>query len=230
MGLIDRLQYAQSLSEGKRVLDVGGLGMTYQASNSSVMGRILKVGHHLADALGRGRRVTATDSSFANALGGPGQVASEYRVVDYTEHPKVHYAINMNEKDSVQKMRDALEEFKPEVILCMETLEHVNYHFEIMNAFADAASKYGTVVFITLPNNANWVLNALGWNFDHSVAFFRDIAERFVTRSDLGKHEVTYGGCMQKYVWHWWIVYLASFCQPFNLGFTIRPKAEASLP
>jgi hypothetical protein len=201
--------------------------MTYRAPRTGLAGRLLKVFHHLADAIGRGRRVSAEDSSFANALGGPAKVASEYRVADYTEHPKVHYAINMNEKDSVEKMRAALEEFQPEVILCMETLEHVNYHFEIMNAFADAVSRYGTVVFITLPNNANWILNALGWNFDHSVAFFRDIAERFVTRSDLGQHEVTYNGCMQKYVWHWWIVYLLSFCQPFNLAFTICPKEQA---
>ena len=106
----------------------------------------------------------------------------------------------------------------------METLEHVNYHFEIMNVFAEAISKYETVVFISLPNNANWILNALGWNFDHSIAFFRDIAKRFVMRSNLGMHDVTYSGCMQKYVWHWWIVYILSFFQPFNLGFTIQHK------
>jgi len=228
MELIDRLVCARELSVGKRVLDVGGLGMTYSASKSGWIARILKFLHHSADAIARGRRFSASDSSFADALGGPGQVASEYRVVDYTEHPKVHYVINMNEDDSVEKMKAAIADFEPEVILCMETLEHVNYHFEIMNAFADSISKHGTVVFISLPNNANWILNALGWNFDHSVAFFQDIAERFITRSRLGEHDVKYNGCMQKYVWYWWVVYLASLCQPFNLGFTIRPKAKSS--
>jgi hypothetical protein len=108
----------------------------------------------------------------------------------------------------------------------METLEHLNLHFECMNQLAHAVSAYGAEVFITVPNNGNWIFNALGWNHDHCVAFFRDIAMRFVSRSNLGRHEVTEIPCMQKYLWYWPLVYAASFFQPMNLGFHIRPRTE----
>jgi len=106
----------------------------------------------------------------------------------------------------------------------METLEHINYHYELMNEMARCVENYSSKVFITIPNNGNWVFNALGWNHDHSTAFFRDIAFRFVTRSDIGKHTVLVAPCMQKYLWYWRIVYILSIMQPFSWGFLITPK------
>jgi hypothetical protein len=81
----------------------------------------------------------------------------------------------------------------------------------------------GAQVFISLPNNANWLLNALGWNHDHCVGFFRDVAKRFVARSDLGNHEVIYVPCFQKYLWYWPLAYAGSFFQPFSLAFHVKP-------
>lgn len=150
--------------------------------------------------------------------------AKEIQIVDYHTVPDLRYRIDLNQKDSISKLRVAIDTFKPEVILCMETLEHVNYHFEAMNEMARAVELYGSTVFITIPNNGNWFLNALGWNADHSIGFFKDIAYRFVTRSDLGKHKVKMFGCFQQYFWFWRVIYWATGCQPFSWAFLITPK------
>jgi hypothetical protein len=148
--------------------------------------------------------------------------------VDYHDVPPGHYEIDFNKAGCVEKLRHAIDEFKPEVILCMETLEHVNYRFEMMNEMARSVALYNSTVFITIPNNANWFLNALGWNSDHSVAFFKDIAERFVCRSDLGQHDLQMFGCMQQYFWFWRLVYAATLFQPLSWAFLIKPKSKTA--
>ena len=150
--------------------------------------------------------------------------AAEYRIADYQQQPSVDYVIDFNTQESIPLIRKAIDEYKPDVILCMETLEHVNYHYELMNEMAKSVNDNNSKVFITVPNNGNWVFNALGWNHDHSTAFFRDIAYRFVKRSDLGKHVVLAAPCMQKYLWYWRLVYVLSILQPFSWGFLITPK------
>ncbi len=224
MEIKDRLVIAKSLSEGKRVLDVGGLGMVYHPPRSGLLPVLLKCVHRFLQLLSRRKKVTAQDSAFANALRGPAAVASEHRIVDFQPDPKVNYLIDLNKRESPQQMREAIDAFKPEVILCMECLEHVNYRHEVMNEFARAIDEYGATVFVTIPNNANWIFNSLGWNFDHSAAYFKGIAHRCVSRSDLGQHDLTMYGCMSRYVWYWWVVYALSFFQPFGFGFVVRPK------
>jgi hypothetical protein len=152
------------------------------------------------------------------------EAAREYRIVDCHDVPPGHYEIDFNREGSVAALRDALFAYRPEVILCMETLEHVNYRYEMMNAMATAVSEWGATVFITIPNNGNWIFNALGWNWDHSVAFFENIARRFVFRSNLGQHAVDMLPCFQKYLPCWWLVYAAAFFQPFSWGFVVRPR------
>lgn len=214
--LKDRLVYAQELARGKRVLDVGGAGMP--ATD--------KPGVH--NVPGVGVSSTAADKSpFALSYQKIRALSREYRVVDQPQPGKqliIDYPLDLNRPEDVAALGRALDEYRPEVILCMETLEHVNYHFEVMNHYARCVERDGAEVFISLPNNANWLLNALGWNHDHCVGFFRDVAKRFVARSDLGKHEVTYVPCFQKYLWYWPMAYAASFCQPFSLGFHIKPR------
>lgn len=192
--LTDRLVHAEALCQGRRVLDVGGKKMPYCDPNSP----------------------------FARVYARLDQASAEYRVVDVQDAEGVDYVLDLNQPESVAALAQVIDEYRPEVILCMETLEHVNYHYETMNQFARAVSTYGATVFLTLPNNLNWILNLMGWNHDHCVAFFRDIADRFVTRSELGRHHVTRHACMQRYLWYWWIFYLLSFCQPLSWGFTIR--------
>ena len=221
--VVDRLAYAAELSRGKRVLDVGGCGMVIPAPDPGALGRALFALHFWAERLAHGGRKES--APFRTALSTLSEEASERRVADYQDDPQVRYRIDLNAREGMEQLRVAIDDFRPEVILCMETLEHVNYHFEAMNEFARAIDRYGSVVFITLPNNSNWVLNALGWNHDHSIAFFRDIANRFVRRSDLGKHAIESFGCVQKYVWHWRLAYLLAFGQPFNWGFTVRRKS-----
>jgi len=218
--LVDRLVHARELSRDKRVLDIGGGGMP--AGQGFVSG--FEALCYKMIELFCGKLPKPSESAFAHAYGSIRKFAKEYRIVDYHDVPDGSYLIDLNKEGSVHALHEAIDDYQPEVILCMETLEHLNYHYEAMNELARSISKYGSTVFITLPNNNNWVLNALGWNHDHSVAFFRDIAERFIRRSNLGRHELTVIPCMQKYVWYWWIVCMLSFFQPFAWGFTIRPK------
>ena len=167
-----------------------------------------------------------SQSRFAKLYRSIGEGTKEHCIVDYHDVPPGHYEIDFNKSGSVEKLRRAIDEFKPEVILCMETLEHVNYRFEMMNEMARSVALYNTTVFITIPNNANWFLNALGWNADHSVAFFKGIAERFVSRSDLGQHDLKMFGCMQQYFWFWRLVYAGTFFQPFSWAFLVRSKEK----
>lgn len=216
--LKDRLVFAQQLVRGKKVLDVGGAGMP----------ACDKPGVHGVPMLGAGSTPPA-QRPFAVAYRRIQTESREYRVVDQPQPDKqllIDYPLDLNGADAVAALGRALDEYRPEVILCMETLEHVNYHFEVMNLFARSVERDGAQVFISLPNNANWLLNGLGWNHDHCVGFFRDVALRFVARSDLGKHDVTYVPCFQQYLWYWRLAYAASFCQPFSLGFHIKPRKQ----
>ncbi|NCD34082.1 MAG: hypothetical protein EOL87_11810 [Spartobacteria bacterium] len=163
------------------------------------------------------------NSTFARCYAKIEQSASEYSIVDYQQQPSVDYVIDFNHSHSIPALRGVLDDVNPEVILCMEMLEHVNYHFELMNELARAIALYSSLVFITLPNNGNWIFNALGWNIDHSIAFFKDIAYRFIQRSDLGKYEILIVPCMQKYLWYWPLAYALSFLQPFSWGFLVAP-------
>jgi hypothetical protein len=196
MFTIDRISFAVQLSAQRRVLDIGGQKMANCDPNSP----------------------------FARLYSKIEQSAREYRIVDYQQEPSVEYVIDFNKPESIPQIRAVLDEYRPEVILCMEILEHINYHFELMNEMARAVQLYGSTIFITVPNNGNWVFNALGWNHDHSTAFFRDIAYRFVTRSNLGNQSVLVAPCMQKYLWYWWVVYGLSFFQPMSWGFLISTK------
>ena len=193
---IDRIKIAELLASGARVLDIGGQKMEGCDPNSPFAIRYSAIEH----------------------------AASEYRIVDYQNEPTVDYVVNFNESSSISSIRKIIDDYKPQVILCMEMLEHVNYHFELMNEMAQCVAKYDGVVFITVPNNGNWVFNALGWNNDHSIAFLRDIAYRFITRSDLGKHSILVAPCMQKYLWYWRVAYVLSMLQPFSWGFLVSSK------
>lgn len=210
--------FAAGLTKGKRVLDIGGRPMPPPPKDIRVLG---------PNSLSL-KAATPNDHPFTKLYSRISGSATEYRVIDMRDEPGVDYVLNLNEAGSVDKLRAILAEYRPEVILCMETLEHCNYHYEAMNEMARAVQEHRAEVFITLPNNGNWIFNFLGWNHDHCVAFFRDVAVRFVSRSNLGQHRITVYACLQKYLWYWWLAYVISFFQPFSWGFHIQPaKADA---
>src|SRR5690606_34164518 len=134
MKTIDRIDFATKLARGARVLDIGGQKM----------------------------ESCDPDSPFAKQYAGIEKAAKEYLIVDYQRQPTVDFVIDFNRAESIGEVRKAIDGVKPEVILCMETLEHINYHYELMNEMARSVELYNSVVFITIPNNGNWVFNALG--------------------------------------------------------------------
>jgi hypothetical protein len=213
--LEDRLVYARGVAAGKRTLDIGGRGMP-PADNVKLLG---------PNSLSL-KKEDPGQSKFAKLYRSIGQSAAAYHILDARNEPDVHYPVNLSEKGCIEKLHGVISDYRPEVILCMETLEHCNYHFEAMNEMARAVGEFGAEVFITIPNNANWILNYLGWNYDHCVAFLPDVGKRFVERSDLGQHRITYVPCFQKYLWYWRLAYAASLFQPFSLGFHVRPKKQ----
>ena len=180
--LIDRIAFAAALSKGKRTLDIGGQKMAG----------------------------TQAGCPYARAYSKIAEAASEYKIVDYQKQPTVDYVIDFNKPESIPEIKEVLRSTKPDVVLCMEMLEHVNYHFELLNAIAET----GAEAFITVPNNKNWLFEAFGWNNDHSIAFFRDIAVRFIARSSFGGRQITVYPCFGQYRWWWRLAYTAAFCQP----------------
>jgi hypothetical protein len=197
MRLVSRLDYAASLCRNRRVLDVGG--------------RII---------------LTETNPPFERTYQKIKQSAKEYKIADILNDKLVDYILDLNTKEGVSRLAMAIESYKPEVILCMETLEHVNYHFEVMNLFAKAVEQYSTQCLITLPNSGNWIVNHIIGIKDHSIAFFRDIAQRFIMRSDLGKFDVKMFPCTGMYLWYWPLVYVLSGFQPTSWGFLIRKSKD----
>ncbi|MEI8138706.1 MAG: hypothetical protein WCI03_02435 [bacterium] len=211
----DRLEFAAKLSRGKRVLDIGGRGMA-PCDRPGVYGpNLLKL-----------KGDTADNSPFARSYHRIAENAKDYRVLDIRNEPDVQYVVNLSEHGCVKRLHDILCDYQPELILCMETLEHVSYHYEVLNEIAGAVSRYGSAAFITLPNNKNWIFNVLGWNHDHIIAFFPDIADRFIRRSDLSVHDIQRIPCFQKYLWYWWLAYALSGFQSFSIGFLITPHNQ----
>jgi 2-polyprenyl-3-methyl-5-hydroxy-6-metoxy-1,4-benzoquinol methylase len=195
--IIDRIKFAVGLSTGKRVLDIGGQKMAGESSGSS---------------------------PFAKEYAKISKASSEYRIVDYQRQPTVDWVVDFNKAESILEIRKIISEFKPEIILCMELLEHVNYHYELMNELARSVGQNNTEVFITVPNNGNWLFNAMGWNSDHSISFLRGVAMRFVVRSDLGQYDITRYSCVGQYLPYWHIAYFAGLFQPWSWGFHIKQK------
>jgi len=163
---------------------------------------------------------------FARAYQKIHEASKSYRIVDVQNDPSVDYPIDLNVKTGVDQLRAAMEEYKPNVLFCMETLEHINYHYEVMNAFASIIEEYATLCLITLPNNSNWIVNHIIGIDDHSTAFFKDVAYRFIARSDLGKHEIITFPCTGMYEWYWPVAYVLAGFKPTSWGFLIGPKGE----
>lgn len=126
--LEDRLVYARSVAKGKRTLDIGGRGMPAPPENVRLLG---------PDSLSL-KKADPSQSTFAKLYRSIGQGASEYRVLDDRNEPDVHYPLNLSQKGCIEKLRPIISDYRPEVIICMETLEHCNYHFEAMNEMARA--------------------------------------------------------------------------------------------
>lgn len=196
--LIDRLQFAAKLCAGKRALDIGGQHPFNHDSKHPFF-----VSY---------RQIAACSSS--------------YEIVDRQNQQGVKYVADLNTREGLNNLAVILEEYQPEVILCMEILEHLMFPFEVMNLLGNYLLGRRAEVFITIPNNGNWVLDLLNWHGDHNYAFFHSIAERFVKRSKLGECRIEMFPCMQRYRWYWWIIWLLAFGQPFNWGFLIKSPQE----
>ena len=192
--LVDRLQFAAKISTGNKVLDIGGQH---------------PMNHDVKHPFGQ---------SYRKIM----ECAAVYNIFDRDPKPGVKYVGDLNTPRGRHLLSAALAEYRPRVVLCMEILEHLSYPCEVMGILADyLRSEPGICLFITLPNNGNWVINALNWHGDHSMAFFKTVAMRFISRSPLGSANIVMRPCMQKYQWYWWIIYLAAFGQPINWGFII---------
>ena len=221
--IIDRIEFAAELSQGKRVLDLGGKGGGIEcapATLSSMYGKLVNFG-------ARKGKPIPSELRFPTIYKNISARAADYKVVDCKAQPGVDYVINFDEPGAMKQLGNIIANYSPEIILCMETLEHVGHSRALMDEMARSVEN-GTEVFITLPNNGNWVLNALGWGRSHLVAFLRSNANCFIRQSNLGRYEVVEYECIGRYSRLWRLVYLVSGFQPFSWGFhikkTIQPK------
>jgi hypothetical protein len=153
------------------------------------------------------------------------QAASQYEILDWNGGK---YIADLSTRSGLASLADALRDYRPEVVLCMETLEHLKYPFELLDITSTWLLTGGECLFLTVPNNGNWVLNALGWHVtDHNFAFFGSTAMNMVRKSALGQCQIEMYACMQKYLWYWWLVYLIALGQPISWGFKVSANVAA---
>ena len=96
--LIDRFDFAARICEGKRVLDIGGQH---------------PMNHDVAHPFGASYRRIADKSR-------------EYAVFDRDAKPGVRFVGDLNRAEGREMLVGVLKEYRPEAILLMETLEHLN--------------------------------------------------------------------------------------------------------
>src|ERR1035441_9243107 len=107
----DRLVTARDLCKGKRVLDIGGMCMP----SGSVESSFAKGGRGIMHLLSLDPK-DGSQSRFAKLYRSIGEGTKEHCIVDYHDIPPGHYEIDFNKSGSVEKLRRAIDEFKPEVI------------------------------------------------------------------------------------------------------------------
>ena len=188
-----RHEIAAEMCKGKRVMDIGGSLMPD----------------------------TSADSPFARMYTHRRLQAAAYHNIDV--HGEREETIDFNCFGCGRTLRKAMSVFQPQVILCMEFLEHVHYHAEVMDAMAWWMRKRKSEVraLITLPAGDNWVTHQAGWHLDHLFAFTKGMAERFIRRSPLKEFPIHTFDSVGK--WHKaaipvWV--LAGF-RPISYGFVI---------
>jgi hypothetical protein len=195
--MIDRLEMASRLAQGKRVLDIGGVGMG---------GDKKSVG------------VPFAGDGYVRGLRSVEQNASAYRTVDID--PRANDVIDLSSETGPSQLGAVINQFKPELIVCMETLEHLCNASEVLRVMGTT----GCEIWITLPNNRNPLLDWLGWNYDHCFRFCPDTATRFVQRVLPGRTVRAYD-CFQKYLWYWPLAYAAGGFRGMNVGLQVMPRA-----
>ena len=205
----DRLMFARDLVAGRRVLDIGGSGM-----KSDYTGKVRRLGlfskkpPHLM-------KFGLPYQSFRDS-------ASEYKALDISSD--AHYQADLNSKLGLITLEEALKSYKPNTITAMEVFEHVTNISNCLAVIADYMHESDAELFITLPNNANWIFNAMGFNHDHVYAFFPDIADRMIHRSPLAEWSIERVMFHPRYMWWWRAMYLASGCQPSSIGFVVNRR------
>ena len=194
MELICRHRYAHALCHGERVLDIGGALMPLK---------------------------TDTTSAYAQMYRQVRRDSASYKVVDNHD---ADYPVDLNSPYCGSVLCWAILDFQPEVILCMETLEHVRQHLCVLEQCAWAIAHLGCDVFITLPSVTNWIPHVAGWHDHHLFAFTGGMARRFVQASSLGKLPMREYACFGRWRWWWWAAYAATGFQPLSYAFHIVPE------
>ena len=92
---------------------------------------------------------------FARTYDGIRESAREYKIADV--QAAADFVVDLNSDAGVAELRKVIDTYRSETILYMETLEHVNDHFEVMKVMAYAVKNDGSAAFITLPHNGNWI-------------------------------------------------------------------------
>jgi len=92
---------------------------------------------------------------FVRTYDGIRKSAREYKIADV--QAVADFVVDWNSDAGVAELRKVIDTDRPETILCMETLEHANDHFEVMKVMAYAVENDGSAAFITLPHHGNWI-------------------------------------------------------------------------
>lgn len=145
--------------------------------------------------------------------------ASEYLVID--RHPTADVVMDLNYPVDLSKHLD-----QAEVVLCMETLEHLRNPGLVCDALRSAATR-GAEVYVTIPRASAFCmyLEKYGfgnwWGKCHHLYSFPDYhADVFISDNFTGCN-IKKQACLGKYNKLWPLVQLATFGRGLSHGFLI---------
>jgi len=174
-------------------------------------------GMNVLDIGGSGAGWGTENNSYYKALYAFQGACKKRTCVDFKDGADLK--VNLNNLDSIDKVVNA--SMAHDIVVAMEVLEHIPLGGYLLNRLC---SETQVPIIVTLPANDNWILNTLGWDYDHVCRFTKATAIRFVHRCMSNTNRTaTYYPLIGKYTPLWIPVYVASIFAPISHGFLISP-------
>lgn len=148
------------------------------------------------------------------------QSASSYTVVDL--HDSADVVVDLNNPNNLDDVLSGAD-----VILCMETLEHLRNPGLVCDAIRCAVNK-GALAYITLPKSSAFYRyierNGLGnfWGKCSHLYSFPDYHAEVFMRHNFNGCKISKQSCLSTYSLLWPLVYLATFGAGLSHGFLVE--------
>ncbi len=197
--LIDRIGVAQCLAAGRRVLDIGGEGPILD---------------NVAPLLAREYRLLR-------------EVCHEYKCLDIKGKPD--YQADLNTESGMLTLALALDNYRPEVVLAMEVLEHLQRPDKVVSLIASAVQN-GATAWITVPNAGNWIVQKVLYDPKHDTPHLWEWDTNELSAlcvMDGSRCRVQSFKCLGFYDPRWPLALLGACGKPTSWGYLLSRRKES---